>query len=390
MAIFQVESGVCHGRGFTGQDVNGYLAKFTSWVTKTPTSGGPQWYVIDDQSAAVTDPYIVVSDLPSHVVNQVAKIIKVGMIKTEAGYIRVQFYMYWNPITHTGQGIWSGHRLNTYDDADFSYDFRGGAECMILQTRLGTSWYTAGLDEWEGLTNLVEGTDKTGTLQTSAAAGSNVILQLGSGQAANFTLNKYYYIYDLQGHTWANYVRATNINLSADRVTVDATTVSFPTSAVMCAYAHRYVTFGNGTASYISGLQFTSHLCKLPYCSCYQEQANIIHDQVGPIYGDATMGFNTNLLITVDPDDESYYIAQRPIIIEHAKENVDSTATLGMNRSYGLLKNCFAVSLVNMAQGLDGKIISGVNYLYCQPSWALTQVYDAGIAILFRDSESSV
>ena len=30
------------------------------------------------------------------------------------------------------------HRIATYDDADFIYDFRGGEECLIINAKLGT------------------------------------------------------------------------------------------------------------------------------------------------------------------------------------------------------------------------------------------------------------
>jgi len=50
MAAFQIESGVCNGRGFAAGDANGFLAKFYTWVTKTPAGGGPGWTILRDES----------------------------------------------------------------------------------------------------------------------------------------------------------------------------------------------------------------------------------------------------------------------------------------------------------------------------------------------------
>ena len=46
MAAWQIESDVCHGRGFVSSDAMGLLAKFFTWITKAPASGGPRWTIL--------------------------------------------------------------------------------------------------------------------------------------------------------------------------------------------------------------------------------------------------------------------------------------------------------------------------------------------------------
>lgn len=41
MPAFQIESGVCTGRGFADVNVDGYMAKFKAWVVKVPADDGP-------------------------------------------------------------------------------------------------------------------------------------------------------------------------------------------------------------------------------------------------------------------------------------------------------------------------------------------------------------
>lgn len=48
--VVQEESGSCTGRGFADISANGFLAKFYTWITKSPASGGPGWVILHDRS----------------------------------------------------------------------------------------------------------------------------------------------------------------------------------------------------------------------------------------------------------------------------------------------------------------------------------------------------
>lgn len=392
--MYQIESGACHGRGFAGADPNGFLGKFYAWVTTAPglLTGGPGWFIYDDQSAAVADPYIVVCDIAAPVVNAVdtglnagpPKFIKVGMITTEAGFIHCTSYFWWDNAAHIGYGIWNQFRLATYDDADFAYDFRGGTECMIIQARTGATWSTFVFDEWTGDANLVEGTDKYGILDGPVVAGASVVIQLHAGEAANFTQNKYYYIYDFDAHTWVNYVKVTNVNLGLDRVTVDSIAYNFPDHAVIGAYVHRWIALSNGTwgANYMS-----RYVSVLPYSS--GTVGHVVYNQsANNIYGYAMAVIAAGYIDRMMPNDEGAYAVMRPGIVEGAAPNDFTETAVGMNRGYGIVNNVYVTILGTMSPGLDGRIVAGNNWLFFKAANALFYNESPVRACLFLDTRS--
>jgi hypothetical protein len=318
--------------------------------------------------------FIVVCDTASPAVNDyntgpggnAPKFLKVGYLTTEAAYIRVSGYLWWDRTNHIGRGLWAGYRVATYDAADFAYDFRGGAEQLIFQARLGTAWTHAMIDDSIGDTNFLEAANKVGVLQSGVTAGSSVVLPLASGQELNFTVNNYYYIYDFNEHTWVNYFKVTAVDTGAHTITADVLYQNFPTGSVVSPYAHRYymktTTANNGTAE----------LCQnglvIPY---YSSTTNgyVIHNpslNTGLIYGAASFSWMTGLIGVLIPDDLGYYACQKPSIYENARPN-DSyyvTYILSMNRCYGVAKNTYVTYKSTMAQMLDYRTIGSADWLY--------------------------
>jgi hypothetical protein len=330
-------------------------------------------------------PYIVVSDQAAPTINQSCMISKVGYRTSVSAEVRVQMALSFDTTNKILYGFWSGYTVTTLDSADFSYDFRGGAECMILQSRIGTAWTNCGIDGWTGDTNFVEGTDKTGTLTSAATAGSSVILQLNTGQAANFTVNKYYYIYDMNGHAWVNYCKVTNVNTGADQITVDSINQNFPIGSVIAAYTHRWYTFGSNGAS--SVIRFNNELSKIPYCSALT-QAYVFPTQNNIIKGAVGLEAPSHILTNLNNDDEGYQACCRGLIFEYFSDDVVSSQTPGMNRSYGTPKNIYFCIVNSMAAALDGKVIGGKNYLYFK--LMSTQICGAaGYAFLLLDTTAT-
>ena len=390
MAGFQIESGTCIGRGFSGVDANGFLAKLYTWITKGYGSGGPAWYIHDDQSALGTNPYIVVTDTSSPSVNDyntapnggAPKFLKIGYVTSEAGFIRIQAYLWWNNSTQTGYGLWAGYRLSTVDAGEFTYDFRGGGEQMIVQSRIGTSYDTFVMDDFVGDTNLLEASSVIGTLQSGVTAGNSVTLQLDTGEASNFTADKYYYLCCMNGHSWVDYVKCTAVNAGSDQITVDAVDQNFPSGAIIGAYPHRYYCASDGW-------QDTNDLCeelsRLPYCSYHGSSSYAFHDQSGSIVGCFKADYNSTALSAMNPDDEGRYGVQRPGIVEYTQNNYESTA--GQNRRYGVMKNVYMTAKSTMVSGQDGITINSKNYLYFRRFSNL--VYAASNYSLFLDTEST-
>jgi hypothetical protein len=352
-----------------------------SYVTLTNAGTGTNYYLLEG-------PYIIVSDQVAPTTNQSCMILKVRMVSTEAAYIRVQYWMSFDTTNKVLYGLWGGYRIPTYDSADFAYDFRGGSETLIIQSRLGTSWSTALIDTWVGDSNLVEGIDKTGTLQSGVTAGSSVVLPLSSGQEINFTVNKYYYIYDFNGHSWVNYCKCTAVDTGAHTITVDAIQNNFPTGSVIAAYAHRFYLMGDGT---VAGsppyyLSYTYAKLKVPYVSA--AAAYVFYSQeISQIYGGCELDKMANYLTQMTPNDEGVYAVQKPSICEYYGENSFGITT-GMNRCYGVTKNVYMTYTGVMAQGQDGRTIGGKNYLYFRRESDITYFGSTVYALLFLDTSA--
>lgn len=395
MASFQIENGTCNGRGFSGIDANGWLAKFFTWVTKAPAAGGPGWYIIDDQSALGTDPYIIVSDVAVPTLNAYntgqsgghPKIQKVGYATAVAATVRVQNYLWWDTTAHWGSGIFSGYELDTVDAGDFAYDFRGGAETMIQQTRIGTSWNSCILDDWIGDSNLVEGPDKIGVIQSGVSIDSDVLLHLGTGEAYNFTSGNFYFMVDVSNGPQVSYVQCNEIDHGTDELVVNSTVWNHPSGTLIGAYPHRVYSASNGIAQYTN---ISARTAQIPYVSDTEKIYNV-HEDNSIIWGYIRYDSLNLAISTMDPNDLETYAVQRPVLGEYYRfmpTSSSTNATVGMNRYYGIAKNLYCTQLGTMARGQDGRIIGGENWLYFLSGSELFAGGDASQAMLYRDTES--
>lgn len=400
MAVVQTEAGICTGRGFGPSAANGFLQKLKEWIVKTPAAGGPEWYIVEDESAAVADPYIVVSDVAVPTANAyntgksggAPKIVRFQMLDSEAGYVRAQVYCGYDTAV---RGLWSGYRITTSDDADFIYDFRGGDQFLIVQTRIGTSWSTFVLDDFLGDDNLLEDATHVGTTLATVSAGSSVVLQLGAGQAANFTVDKYYYIYHFNSaHAWVEYVKVEAVDVGTDQITVDTLTNAFPDGSVIGSYPHRMYTMGSGTSSEYH-LNHAGTQVKTPYCS-YKTGNYVFHDQGtwSHIRGAKRLDAAWEYLSKMAPDDEGRYAVQRPGLVEYTRENqsISNTTdlTADQNRAYGICRNVYATTFGSMSLGQDGRVIAGNNWICGRGANTIASAVVSlnPYALLFPDTES--
>lgn len=336
--------------------------------------------------ALMEGPYIVVSDQSSLSRNQPAMISKVGYKILESGKIRVNYPLACDTTNKILFGFWAGHAITTVDSGPFSYDFRGGAECLIMQSRIGSAWSTSMIDSWLGDSNFVEGTDKIGALAGDATAGSNVVLQLGVGQAANFTPNNYYYIYDMSGHAWVNYCKVTADDTLAHTITVDSISNNFPTGSVIAAYAHRYYASGSDS---VSGMRFNTVNSPLtiPYCS--NTTANkAFPDQNATFYQATSASVDSVTLDQAAPTDKGFYACQKPFLVE--RYNCVQNQTDGMSEGLGIAKNAYVTDKGAMVGGLDGRTIGGKNWLYFQSHNNFSYGGNSGMGVMFCDSTTLV
>jgi hypothetical protein len=369
--VWHVETGIATGRSFA---TDGFMDKFKTWVDLS-AGYGPAWFIIDDQSAG-SDPYIVISDVAAAGANDIssgpsglpAKFIKIGYLDSEAGFIRMQHYLYWNTSTHVGYGVWQGKRVATYDAAQFEYRFRGGYIGMMVSARLASTWTSAGVLDWEGDPNRVEGVGIYGINAGLAVAGTNVVLNVSN--ATSFTLDNYYYIFDFQDVSHVNYVKVVDTtNAGSGQITVDALTYNFPGASVICAYAHRFFGFGNSSDAGINnfggsygGFAAAYSNGNIPYVSA-NDQANVFHDQASAIFGAVGLQVMDGVLSCENPNDAGLQAVMRPFVYEYSCHNA-AYASKSVNRSYGQVKGLYSFFNNSYVRGSDAKTVGGKDYVF--------------------------
>lgn len=336
------------------------------------------------QRVNLNGPYIIVSDSSSPAINDsTSKIIKTWAKTSEAGYARVSHFLGWDGTKP--YGLWSDHALSTVDSGDFVYDFRGGSEIMILQSRnpnlSGNQWTTSLIDNWVGDSNLVEGTDKTGTLIANATSGSDATLRLSPGDASNFTLNNYYFIYNMAGTgSWVNYSKVKAFDGS--NIVVNNISRNFPAGSKIGAYPHRFYTGGsNGLRRF----PYVSEALNQAYVVSDQNYSSIMPDGYGPFF---SASYDSGYLEQMNPNDYGQYAVQRPNMRETHMANTPWYTQESMNRAYGVVKNVYVATKNTMSQALDGRVINGKNYLYFQSADYVFGVSDSARITLFQDTTS--
>lgn len=314
--------------------------------------------------------------------NQVCKYIVLSYIRTYAAsdvWVPIQCCLYWNTTTHIGYGYWFGTILclNTATGNNY-YSIRGNTDVAVIcaRTSTGASWTQFLFDNFIGASNplILEDPTKSGTLTSPATAGSFATLQLGSGQASNFTTGNSYYIYDFTNHSWVDYVTVTGRNIGLDQITVDAISYNYPTGAIIGPYPHRfYVSGATGYAQtltgYVDNISSSYHSqsgigrrSTIPYVSA--APGYVFHNQTGSIYGacniDAQATVSYGALFRVDPDDNGRYLVQRPTIYEAYRNNSDSA--VGCDRFYGIASNIYIGTNTNFSTA--PRTIEGLDYTW--------------------------
>ena len=498
------EQDICHGRGFTADDADGFLANFAAWVVRTPeavpaskSTGGPGWYIIDDQSvvagspnkfaevrsaiggfgssfdtiaeveaittgefaltidgvseditgldftgvttwagvasviqiavraasngandgfedaicqisehlyndyppyndrdlvrrlsivpgeagmtitaAAVaggggldlyggsylslsvselysTDPYIVVSDQAAPTAFSGAKFIQLKMPTVTAGIVYVYAWMNWDSDIHKGLGMWGFWYLNTYDDADFVYDFRGGTDFLCIATRLGSSWNNVLIDNWNDDSNLIEDNTKVGNIVAATAVGA-VSIEVGVGEGANFTQGNFYFLIDLDSSEGVSYVKIDTI--AGDVITLNASyslLKTFKAGSLLTPYYQRFYCWGNN--EYPASREFTSPIRS----TRGQEFGTYYSTNYGNCYSEMKPVVMIAALNTLAPDDKSEWAVQKPLVTE-ATNNIYYIG----NRAFGVCKNMYMGNYGTMAIMLNGRTISSKQYIF--------------------------
>lgn len=370
MAVFQVETGSCTGRGFLNTHTDGFLKKFRDWIVKAPASGGPGWYVFDDTNQNnATNPYIVICDVAAPSPNEVntgpsgrpPKFAKVGYITAETGYIRIQYGFWWNAGTKTLHGIWGGHRIATYDSVPFAYSFRGGAECLCIMSI--TSVYSfAMIDEFTHSLGFLEDDSAVTTAPGSISPGVSIVVPVADATPLLPLLNKYVYISNFNNASHVEYCYVNAVDDFADTITVATINSAFGVGSVIGAYPHRFYSIGNTIAGDTDYQNFAS---VIPYYSdsnpiyCFHVIGNVI-------YSACQACDIRNALLQINPDDYGKYSCEKPFITELYRNQFLNVKT-NMNRAYGRGKNVRIAknnSYVQLQDGLSDNDDSNKEFLF--------------------------
>ena len=319
--------------------------------------------IVCDTAAPTPNGYDTVGAAWESPTGMAPKFLKLGYQTTESGYVRMQGLIYWDSTNHIPWGYWSGVQLASYDSSVFAYQFCGGDEYLMQATLLGATWSAIFIDTFTGISSKLEVVSKVGVLQSGITAGSNVTMQLGTGQAANFTANKWYYIYDFNAHCWVNYGYVVSVNIGADTIVFSNVAQNFPSGSILTPYAHRFYSYG----AVFGNLQETNMRyygngspCQIAYCSS-SVQANVFHSQIVYINGAANYIISNELVASGIPDDEGNYDCVRHALSEN--RDFGGSTTNSINRLYGTSNNTLCTYTGTMGMMTNYRTMLGVDYL---------------------------
>lgn len=148
----------------------------------------------------------------------------------------IEFYVYadWNNTTHAGTYCF-GNAAYSHIDADDDGQFY-----IWCSADKDSAMFVSYLTEYDfALVGLLEPIceDAFGTLQSSATAGSNVVLSLGSGEAAGFIAGKSYQILDGDNRQW---VEVNSVNTGSNQITITTLSYSFASGAIIGNQPHHW------------------------------------------------------------------------------------------------------------------------------------------------------
>jgi hypothetical protein len=340
--------------------------------------------------AIMTGPYIVVSNLASPAVQSEAKILKVGYNSSYAGYVSVQMFMSkgFTVSTHP-VGVWAGYYLKTVDAGAFTYNFRGGLDFLLLQTRppAGAVWWRVGIDEFTVLSNFTEDPDTVGgvvattvsytpgasetTVTLSSSAEVNT-LTTGNGYFIYYagvqsTVGKYYIVYGIVSKRGvADGLAADQIAFSflskplvtGDQIYAGARVTPYPLRAYTIANTldeidtnirdFNYRASGSRYRSSVPAISFSE--TSQSYFACHSMQTSI---QVSVMESVEAAAIDKGAM------DDGKFVVMRPLLIENTTDSGSTAATLGANKLLGEGKNTFISKDTGMIDMETGRIISG-------------------------------
>lgn len=310
------------------------------------------------------------------------------------GCVRFMCCLWWDTVNHIPRGLWSGSFVAVTDGGPgpYYYHFVGDTSYfMVLSSCSAVSEHRCFVfDDWTYNVAGFEDTSKIGTLASGVIAGNRVTITVGFGEASNFTVGKYYFIYDMNGHSWVDYVKVTARNLGLDTITVLNISWNFPSGSKIGSYPHRFYSSGWGYALYFA-IYYTSQTngIKVPYCSAKIKTNSsvptekIFSKQDGIMLSNSKLNYN---IIQRYPDDKGNYQVQR-ITISELTDNQGSA--LSETKVLGILNHLYIGTNTSLIAYVDKVDIGGVDYLYAgtgDVTGVILTITDLGVFFQCEDS----
>lgn len=155
------------------------------------------------------------------------------IINDSANILTFRRWAFWNNSTHAGiLGMYSDiySRVTVDDDASFYVWIYGNKDSIVLLTLVAGTYDGVTVHRFYPVNNAL------GKLQSSVTTGTDKVLQLGSGQAANFSIGAGISLWDAQNSSHAGRSHRsliTDVNPSADTITVDQIYVAMQSDALV-------------------------------------------------------------------------------------------------------------------------------------------------------------
>lgn len=337
-----IESGTVIDRSF---NAGGLSKAFKDWVVKTQPNHGPNWFVWDDQSTIGSNPYIIVSNQASPTANSKAVFIR-WLVTSAAERIEMSAYLWWNNSTHVGFGFAETFYITT-QTGTFSYYFRGGDYLIAAMTRIGTSISYCRYFEWKGIWDSVNGKGlepETASGTVVSVSGNSLTLQ--TGQGANFTVGRWYFVIDFISTYKIRYAQVTAI--SGDVVTFNnLNSLAFSATSYVSPWPHRWAMIASSAGQVVVwGLGPIQHYRPVSG----SEQSTSGNDCSTPY------DYMVNSISTANPDPtDNTYGAQFPWL------SSKSSATGG--RILGEVQDVIIAAANGVAALQDRRTLNGVPYI---------------------------
>jgi hypothetical protein len=211
------------------------------------------WVDHDDQISG-SDYFVVYSDgegkCPARVYMKIEK--------TGSNTLDLRRYAYWNNSTQTGvfdMSQVSYRTLNVDDDSSFYVWIYGNKDSFVLITLITGVYDGYFCHRFYPIWN------QLGRLTQSVTTGTDKVIQLGSGQADNFSIGAMVSFFDTQNDSHAGRSHRstiTDITPSADTITVDEVFVAMQSGA-LCGYVVDFHVCGTMPGWACSSLMFDAY-----------------------------------------------------------------------------------------------------------------------------------